>query len=133
MGLLRRRGALRMAGLLVVVAAVASATSLAQSGGAPAAHGKTLQGTKRADVLVGTRHADVIKGLRGDDVITGRGGSDRLFGGRGGDRLRARDGHQDTIDCGPGRDVAIVDRAELGVYDCERVKFPKPGQKRGEG
>ena len=54
--------------------------------------------------------------------------SDALGGvrraGAGNDRILARDGKPDTIDCGPGRDVAIVDRKEDGVFDCEVVKEP---------
>jgi Ca2+-binding RTX toxin-like protein len=124
-------------GLAVCIAAVALTTvgvALAstvdqQSGGAS----KVIRGTSGPDRLVGTKHADRLIGRRGDDVLIGRGARDVLRGGRGSDRIRARDGRQDLIDCGPGKDVAIVDRAEDGLFDCERIKAPHPGQKRQQG
>jgi RTX calcium-binding nonapeptide repeat (4 copies) len=105
-------------------------------GGAVVLAGGT--GSNGPDRLVGTRHADTLEGRGGADVILGRGGGDtlvggrgfdRIDGGRGTDRIKARDRGLDAIDCGPGRDVAIVDRAEDGVYDCERVVTPKTFQK----
>ena len=46
------------------------------------------------------------------------------------DVIRARDGRPDEINCGPGDDVAYVDRVEDGVYDCERVLAPEAGRSR---
>jgi hypothetical protein len=46
---------------------------------------------------------------------------DRLFGQQGDDRIDARDGGFDGVGCGPGRDVALADRADLVGVDCERV------------
>jgi len=103
--------------------------ALARTGGGSAPQTKVILGTHRADVLTGTRHRDRINGRKGADKINGRGGSDVLTGGPGADKIMARDGHQDTIDCGPGNDIAIVDRAENGVYECEHVRVPAPGQK----
>src|SRR3712207_8640938 len=40
--------------------------------------------------------------------------SDDRFGGEGNDRIEARDGELDTINCGPGEDVAVVDAEEEG-------------------
>jgi hypothetical protein len=48
---------------------------------------------------------------------------DRIAG-EGNDRIEARDGAEDTINCGPGYDVAVVDAVEEGVYDCEEVIEP---------
>jgi phosphatidylinositol-3-phosphatase len=110
-----------------------------------------IKGTRGSDVLRGRGGRDLIRGLGGKDHLYGGGGNDTLLGGRGpdvlrggrghdyfnnvggvrragagNDRILARDGKPDTIDCGPGRDVAIVDRKEDGVFDCEVVKEPKP-------
>jgi Ca2+-binding RTX toxin-like protein len=103
----------------------------------------TIRGTNGPDRLIGTPRADTILGLGGRDLLKGRGGADVLKGGPAGDRLvggkrddrmigaggndviYARDGHRDTIDCGAGRDSAIVDRAEDGVYDCEGISMPR--------
>lgn len=101
------------------------------------------------DRLVGTKGADELKGLRGRDVLIGGAGRDVLIGGKGADVLRggpgrdslnmragvelaapgrdridARDGGQDEINCGAGRDKAIVDAFEDGVYNCEKVIEP---------
>ena len=108
-----------------------------------------IKGTRGADVLRGRGGPDLIRGLGGKDHLYGGGGNDTLLGGRGpdvlrggrghdyfnnvggvrragagNDRILARDGKPDTIDCGPGRDVAVVDRKEDGVFDCEVVKEP---------
>jgi hypothetical protein len=83
-----------------------------------------LYGLGGADVLLGLRGNDVLNGGRGADVLDGGPGADRLFGGPGNDTLRARDGRRDFVDCGPGRDSAIVDRLDR-VSGCEVVKRPK--------
>lgn len=101
------------------------------------------------DRLVGSEGADRLKGLGGSDVLIGGAGNDVLIGGKGADVLRggpgrdslnmragvevaapgrdridARDGGQDEINCGAGRDKAIVDAFEDGVYNCEKVIEP---------
>lgn len=106
-------------------------------------------GTRHADRIVGTKQADVLKGFRGNDVLIGGRGADILIGGKGRDTLRggpgrdsfnmrngvqlaapgrdkiyARDGGNDEINCGAGKDIAIVDASEDGVYDCEVVREP---------
>ena len=48
-------------------------------------------------------------------------GNDRLLGGAGNDSIKARDGQRDTIDCGPGRDIAIVDRLDRATH-CEVIR-----------
>jgi Ca2+-binding RTX toxin-like protein len=67
---------------------------------------------------------DLIRGRRGDDRIFGDGGRDRLAGGAGGDRLDALDGRRDlSVNCGSGRDIAVVDRNLDPVpRHCEVVK-----------
>ena len=106
-------------------------------------------GTGQGERIVGTKGDDVLKGLRGRDNLIGKGGRDVLIGGggedslhgdggrdsfnmRGGaplaakgrDRIYARDGHPDSINCGQGRDLAVVDVVEDGVFDCEVVREP---------
>jgi Ca2+-binding RTX toxin-like protein len=111
-----------------------------------------LRGTPRADHifgragndrLFGGRGNDRLYGGTGDDRLVDGAGNDKLYGGpgndefntldgqrvrgsgAGNDRIYARDGAVDTIDCGPGEDVAIVDPVEEGVYDCETVIYPE--------
>jgi Ca2+-binding RTX toxin-like protein len=68
--------------------------------------------------------ADRVHGSSGNDVLTGNSGRDSLWGGLGADLIYARDGERDTIDCGPGRDRAVVDRVDR-VRHCERVQRPR--------
>ena len=108
-----------------------------------------IAGGAGPDRLVGTRGDDELAGLRGPDRLRGGPGRDVLIGGRGADRLTgdgghdafnmrdgvelaapgrdriyARDGHPDSISCGAGRDLAVVDAVEDGIYDCEVVREP---------
>jgi Ca2+-binding RTX toxin-like protein len=71
-------------------------------------------------VLEGRGGDDVLRGLGGNDRLVGGSGRDRLFGGAGNDRLLAHDSQRDVVDCGPGRDTAIVDRKDV-VTGCEKV------------
>jgi Ca2+-binding RTX toxin-like protein len=91
--------------------------------------GMTLEGRVGDDILRGTRGSDSIEGGSGNDLLRGGGRGDRLSGGSGGDtlvgergrdllqagkgddRLLARDGQQDHVNGGPGRDEARVDPA----------------------
>jgi Ca2+-binding RTX toxin-like protein len=123
-----RIAVIAIAGAIAVTVGVA----LGHSGGGVSPSTKVITGSNHADVLTGTRHRDRIDGRKGADRIVGGGAPDLLVGGKGPDVIRARDRHQDTVDCGPGKDVAVVDRAENGVYDCEHVRFPKPSQKGGK-
>jgi hypothetical protein len=116
---------------------------------AGAARAPDGRGGAGPDRLVGGKGTDVLRGLRGADVLIGGAGADVLIGGKGPDvlrggpgrdsfnmrdgvelpapgrdRIHARDGGQDEINCGAGRDLAIVDAAEDGIYDCERVREP---------
>jgi hypothetical protein len=97
-----------------------------------------LVGGAGADELRGRGGADLLIGRRGADLLIGGAGPDRLRGGPGrdgfnirdgvelaapgDDRIEARDGRRDEISCGAGDDVAVVDLAEDGVYDCEQVR-----------
>jgi hypothetical protein len=61
---------------------------------------------------------DRIYGGYGNDRIYGGYGNDRIYGGYGNDRIYAADGTKDTVICGPGTDVAIVDPKDA-VKNCE--------------
>jgi Tol biopolymer transport system component len=78
-------------------------------------------GTGRGNRLTGTRLNDVILARGGNDAIDGRAGPDLIVAGAGNDRIAAKDGTRDRIVCGPGRDVAHVDRHDLVARDCESV------------
>jgi hypothetical protein len=90
----------------------------------------TLKGGGGADRLVGGAGRDRIAGgPTGDQLVGGRGadrlkggrGANAYNGGRGGDRIAARNGKNELVLCGPGRDRATVDRRDR-VRDCERVR-----------
>jgi len=97
----------------------------------------TLVGTPRPDVLRGSSGPDKIFGLgandrlygfAGNDVLVGGPGKDKLYAGPGNDRLEARDGQHDLVDCGPGKDTAIIDDIDT-VKACESVQ--RPGKCQG--
>ena len=104
--------------------------------------GDVLRGGRGDDSVDGGAGNDTVRGQQGDDTLIGGAGNDNEFGGRGHDRINiaadgaerggagndvihARDGTSDEISCGSGRDRAIVDRAEDGVFDCETVVEPR--------
>jgi Ca2+-binding RTX toxin-like protein len=104
--------------------------------------GDVLRGGRGDDSVDGGIGNDRVRGQRGDDTLIGGSGNDTEFGGRGHDRINiagngaetggggndvihARDGTADEISCGRGRDKAIVDRAEDGVFDCETIVEPR--------
>jgi Ca2+-binding RTX toxin-like protein len=91
----------------------------------------TLLGGKKKDKLRGGPGADVISGGPGPDRIIGEDGENQINmvdgveqGSPGNDVINARNGKPDEIDCGAGDDTVYVDRAEDGVYDCEKVVTP---------
>ena len=59
--------------------------------------------------------ADIVVGGDGRDVIDPGIGEDRVIGGRGSDRVLARDGEQDSIDGGLGRDEASLDAIDTAI------------------
>jgi hypothetical protein len=104
--------------------------------------GDSLRGGRGNDSVDGGAGNDSIRGQKGGDTLIGGPGNDNEFGGRGHDRINitarrgetggagndvihARDGTADEISCGSGRDKAIVDRAEDGVFDCETILEPR--------
>jgi Ca2+-binding RTX toxin-like protein len=83
-------------------------------------HDDTIFGLGGNDTLLGGAGDDMINGGAGNDIITGGSGVDHIFGGPGSDTIYAADGERDVIDCGPGRDRAVVDSSDKTV-DCEVV------------
>jgi hypothetical protein len=77
-----------------------------------------LAGGPGFDVLVGGANADAVDGGLGGDLVEGGRGRDVLRGGPGADALDAGDGRRDAVDCGAGRDVAVVDAVDA-VRGCE--------------
>jgi Ca2+-binding RTX toxin-like protein len=73
-----------------------------------------------ADTLAGDGRENELNTASGDDFADPGAGLDRVFGGTGADVLRARDNGRDIVDCGPGEDLAIVDRQDT-ARDCETV------------
>jgi hypothetical protein len=73
-------------------------------------------------VLIGGGGPDRLRGGPGRDGFNMRDGAE--LAAPGDDRIEARDGRRDEISCGAGDDIAIVDAAEDGVYDCEQVREP---------
>ncbi len=82
-----------------------------------------LRGSKQADKIFGLGADDRLYGFAGNDLIVGGPGKDKMYGGTGDDRLEARDGQRDVVDCGPGKDTAIVDTIDQ-VTSCETVERP---------
>jgi RTX calcium-binding nonapeptide repeat (4 copies) len=84
-----------------------------------------IHGGPGNDVIYGGNGNDVIYGGPGNDVIHGGNGNDVIEGGRGSDTIYAADGRRDLIDCGAGRDTAIVDPHDTVAGNCERVILKK--------
>lgn len=132
---MRRRMAMLVAAMLVAMV-VASGAALAEK----------IAGGNGDNRLVGTNGRDVISGAAGNDDIYGKGKTDRLFGdsgdddvfgGKGGDALQGGLGQDDlfgqrgsdfvnaidlqandTVDCGPGEDLAGIDvLSQIGGED----------------
>jgi Ca2+-binding RTX toxin-like protein len=76
--------------------------------------------------LDGNNGADHVSGGPGADDVTGGSGRDSLYGNDDNDILNAADGLRDNaVSCGPGRDIAFVDRPDIRgdrVRNCEEVR-----------
>jgi RTX calcium-binding nonapeptide repeat (4 copies)/WD40-like Beta Propeller Repeat len=83
----------------------------------------SISGRGGNDTLVGGAGDDLLAGGSGNDVITGGSGADRMAGGPGSDTIYAADGERDVVDCGAGRDRAVVDSFDK-VTGCEVVVTP---------
>jgi Ca2+-binding RTX toxin-like protein len=75
-------------------------------------------GGTTGDTLAGDERANSLDAGPGDDDVDGGAGQDTLTAGKGADVVRARDLSRDEVLCGPGHDLAIVDRLDT-VRDCE--------------
>ncbi len=84
---------------------------------------ENLTGGPERDRFIGSAAANTLKGGQGNDEIDGGPGQDALDGGEDEDEIHARDGAQDTIDCGFGQDTAMVDLVDT-VIKCEVVYYP---------
>ncbi len=79
-----------------------------------------LLGGSGSDRLRGDSGDDVLSGGAGNDKLIGNGGRNRYSAGGGDDTVNARNRRRESVDCGPGRDKATVDRSDQ-VRRCERV------------
>ena len=80
-----------------------------------------LSGASGNDSLSGGAGNDTLSGSSGNDKLSGGSGKNRYSGGSGNDTIKARNRRgRETVDCGPGRDRATVDRGDR-VKRCERV------------
>lgn len=74
---------------------------------------------------LGTRLPGLFGDNGSDRVMGGPGADDALFGGDGNDILDSFDQQRDrVVDCGPGRDIAYVDRKDRRgkiIEDCEQI------------
>ncbi len=113
----------------------------------------TIDGGGGDDLLNGGSGEDVIRGGGGDDTLEGSADGDFLDGGSGrdlfegdnectaspctggSDEIQARDGEQDTVNCGVGADSAVVDAIDIVALDtqqgCENVDRPGAGAAPG--
>jgi Ca2+-binding RTX toxin-like protein len=78
-------------------------------------------GGEEEDTMKGDGGANSLTGGPGEDFLDGAAGSDFLRGGGGADTLSGRDGDRDLVQCGAGRDFAIVDGTDAVGSDCEVI------------
>src|SRR5262245_20375553 len=107
-----------------------------------------LVGGPGNDRISGGDGQDVVGGESGDDVLDGGAGVDRFWGdsvgacipgycSSGQDEIHARDGEQETINCGPGTDSAQVDTSDYVVTQpgetdqCESIDRAGGGSQPG--
>ncbi|HXV35431.1 MAG TPA: calcium-binding protein [Gaiellaceae bacterium] len=83
----------------------------------------TATGDDGRDFLWGGAGNDTLEGGEGPDTLYAGWGMDNLEGGPGNDVLRASedDGKPDVVDCGPGRDRAVIRAGDVAI-DCEAVR-----------
>jgi Ca2+-binding RTX toxin-like protein len=88
----------------------------------------TLIGSGARNDLRGGDGNDTVDGHGGNDPISGDKGKDSLFGGAGDDHLYALDDDSDAkISCGPGTDIAFVDRKlDRKPSGCEKIRYTYP-------
>jgi Ca2+-binding RTX toxin-like protein len=95
-----------------------------------------VRGGDGSDTVVGSNGPNSLAVAAGEDYVNGLGGFDELDGGAAADVVVSRDGNPDeTVSCGSGEDVAIVDPTDQvvrsGSERCElidaRPEPPRPG------
>ena len=105
-----------------------------------------LKGHDHVEHIDGGPGNDLLEGGLNNDTITGGPGKDTIFGDStadtcnflscriafGNDVIDARDGEQDTIDCGVGEDRATVDAIDV-VTNCEQVDKSGGGTQGSDG
>jgi RTX calcium-binding nonapeptide repeat (4 copies) len=91
--------------------------------GCAGAVGATAAAAGGDDMLRGGPGGDDLRGGGGKDRLKGGGGTNRYAGGGGKDVLKARNGKAETVNCGGGRDRAVVDSSDT-VRGCEKVIRP---------
>lgn len=90
---------------------------------------ENLTGSSFDDRLLGDGGANTLSGGDGNDFLSGLGGPDMVFGGDGFDILVGGDGGgADTLDGGPGQDVAHYFDATSALV----VDFTNPANNSGE-
>lgn len=82
-----------------------------------------LAGSGAANGLNGGGGVDQVSGMGGNDDLTGGPGVDTINGNAGDDGIDALDGDKDTVNCGSGEDVAVIDQGVDVVQGCETVRF----------
>jgi hypothetical protein len=102
------------------LAGTAASELLAGLGGAD-----TLLGRGGADCVFGGPGRDTMRGGRGVDYLEGGRGHDRIGAGRGRDLVISARGQNDVVNCGRGRDRALVGPADQ-VRGCEHVTVGPP-------
>jgi Ca2+-binding RTX toxin-like protein len=91
---------------------------------------ENISGGGVQDSFTGNSGSNRLDGGSGQDFVDGRGGNDRLDGGAALDVVRARDGRRDVVDCGRGRDFAILDSRDV-ARNCERRDLGRSRARRG--
>jgi Ca2+-binding RTX toxin-like protein len=81
--------------------------------------------TDRPDTLVGPDRVPdgrsyTYEAGDGNDIASGGAGTDLIDAGPGDDVVIALGGRKDAVKCGPGTDIAVIDRSDLS-RDCEQV------------
>lgn len=84
-----------------------------------------LIGSAGDDRLYGQGDWDRLTGGTGSDLLVGGSGRNSYSAGAGDDRILAVNGKSDLVSCGPGRDLARVDRVDA-VRGCETVTRAAP-------
>ena len=73
--------------------------------------------------MYGGRGENQLHGGSGEDFVFGGAGSDELFGDAGNDDIIAADDEEaDSVYCGPGKDVVLVDLEDEVTEDREIIE-----------